>query len=428
MKKIEKELKTFYIFILGQFVSQLGSRITSCAVGLWAYKESGKVLSIAVLTACYLVPEICLNFIAGSISDRFNKKKIMLIADTIAACTSVALLFLLISGNMEIEYLYLINIVLGVADAFQSTASEVAISLIVSKKHYIKISGLQSLSSSFINILYPIIATSMYAFVGLIPIVCIDLFTFVFAFITLLFGVKIKEHKVGSDEEEGIIKKCLLGIKYIFNTTGIKELIIFMAFINLIVAMYDTILTPMVLSRTNQNDVQLGIVTSMVGIAGILGSRLVFLVKDVKHRMKMSAFIMAFSMLICNSLLGIGRNYIVWTIAIFLGNILIPIFTANISYVMRVNIPIEMQGRVFSARNTLQYFSIPVGNLLGGFLADKVFEPFMMNKSFMQEICSVFVGKGTGSGIALLLVVLALIGFIGCSYFGINKNMNSLDK
>ena len=58
MKKIEKELKTFYIFILGQFVSQLGSRITSCAVGLWAYKESGEVLSIAILTACYLVPEI----------------------------------------------------------------------------------------------------------------------------------------------------------------------------------------------------------------------------------------------------------------------------------------------------------------------------------------------------------------------------------
>lgn len=50
---------------------------------------------------------------------------------------------------------------------------------------------------------------------------------------------------------------------------------------------------------------------------------------------------------------------------------------ANVEYIMRTKVPLELRGRAFSARNTLQCTSIPIGNILGGFLADKVFEPYM---------------------------------------------------
>ncbi len=96
---------------------------------------------------------------------------------------------------------------------------------------------------------------------------------------------------------------------------------------------------------------------------------------------------------------------------------------------MRTKIPFELQGRVFSARNTLQYMSIPIGNLSGGFLADKVFEPYMKKSTIVQSFLKKIVGNGNGngSGIALLYVCIGFIGFIGCCMFRLNRRMRMLD-
>lgn len=427
MKIKEKELKTFYIFLLSQFVSQFGSRLTSYGLILWAYNQSGSVLSIALLSVSYLLPEILLNFIAGSISDRWNKKSIMLISDCIAAVSSCFIIFLLITQNMKIEYLYIINIILGITDAFQIPASEVTISLIVSKDDYIKTSGMQSFCKSFIDIFYPVIATVIYAIGGLEAIVSIDLFTFAFAFVTLAVFIKIPEMQHNSAEQESIWQKCVSGIKYIKQECGIKELILFMAFVNLIAAIYTTNLAPMILSRTINNRIQLGIVNTSIGIAGLVGSLIVARMKNVKNKVQLILNIMTFSFLICNTMLGIGRNYYIWTIAVFLGNSLIPVLMANVTYIMRTRVPIHMQGRVFSARNTLQYAVIPIGNLLGGILSDKVFEPLMLEPSKWSIFFEILVGSGNGSGIALLYVCLGIAGVLGCWLFGKNKKFRMLD-
>lgn len=428
MKQKNKELKTFYIFLSGQFVSQFGSKLTSYGLVLWAYQKSGSVLSTALLSVCYLIPEILLNFIAGSISDRWSKKKIMLAADTIAAVSSVCIILMLLTGNMKVEYLYLINIILGITDAFQSPASEVFVSLMVTKENYIKTSGLQSLCNGFIIIFYPVIATAIYAFGGLATIIAIDLTTFLFAFLTLALGVKVPEIVYDGKAEESLWHKCTSGMKYILKSEGIKELILFMAFVNLIASMYNTNLAPMILARTNNNEIQLGIVSGTIGVAGFLGSFLVNKTANVKKKIPLILNIMSFSFLICNSLLGIGRNFYVWSIAVFLGNILIPILTAVVTYMMRIHVPVEMQGRVFSARNTLQYTAIPIGNLLGGFLSDKVLEPFMSGTSEWKLPFIKLVGTGRGSGIALLFVCLGLAGFLGCCIFRSNKKFRILDE
>lgn len=427
MKIKEKELKTFYVFLLSQFVSQFGSRLTSYGLILWAYNQSGSVLSLALLSVSYLLPEILLNFIAGSISDRWNKKSIMLISDCIAAVASCFIIFLLITQSMKIEYLYIINIILGITDAFQIPASEVTISLIVSKDDYIKTSGMQSFCKSFIDIFYPVIATVIYAFGGLEAIVCIDLFTFAFAFVTLAVFIKIPEMQYKSVEQESIWQKCVSGIKYIKQECGIKELILFMAFVNLIAAIYTTNLAPMILSRTINNSIQLGIVNTSIGIAGLIGSIIVARMKNVKKKIPLILNIMTFSFLICNTMLGIGRNYYIWTIAVFLGNSLIPVLMANVTYIMRTRVPIHMQGRVFSARNTLQYMVIPIGNLLGGILSDKVFEPLMLEPSKLSNFFEILVGSGNGSGIALFYVCLGIAGVLGCWLFGKNKKFRMLD-
>lgn len=427
-KNLNEELKNFYIFMVGQFVSQFGSKLTSFGLILWSYKERRSVLSMSLLTVCYLIPEVLLSFIAGSISDNWNKKKIMLISDCIAAVFSVIVILLLFNNNLKIEYLYMINFMLGITDAFQNPASEVAISVIVSKDNYMKTSGLRTLGESLIGIFAPVVATSIYSFLGLATIVLIDLATFILAFITLAFGVKIPVTKSLPKEKISIYKQCMLGIRYLISKKDIFSLILFMAFINFIAAIYNTNLSPMILSRNGNNDIQLGIVSSAISIAMVIGSILVTRLPQTTKKIPLILNIMTFSFLFCNSLLGIGQNYYIWTIAVFFGNILIPFLTANVEYIMRTKVPLELQGRIFSARNTLQYTSIPIGNILGGFFADKVFEPYMKESTIVQGFLSKIVGNGDGSGIAVLFICIGIIGFAGCCIFRLNKSMRTLDN
>ena len=178
-----------------------------------------------------------------------------------------------------------------------------------------------------------------------------------------------------------------------------------MGFINFIAGMYNTALAPMILSRTGNNDIQLGVVTSSIGISGLLGSLIVQKFSQPKKRVPLMANIMIFSFLICNILLGVGRNCIWWTIAVLAGHFFVPLLLANMEYFMRTKVPLEVQGKVFSARNTIQYATLPMGNLLCGILADNFFEPYMLGRGYGQEFFHYFTGEGSGSGLALMYIL-----------------------
>lgn len=431
--KFNKELKIFYILQLGDFISQFGSKMTSFALIMWAYELSGSVLSTSALTVCTLLPSTLMGFFAGSFIDRWKKKKILLSANVIATFFSFVTLLLIITNKLNIVYLYTINLILGIVNAFQDPASAVMISLIVPKKYYTKISGLRSLASTCTTTFAPILATSLYALIGLKAIVSIDLFSFLFSFLfaftSLLFFVHVPNDKVClSNEAESFFSNCKKGVHYIAERKDIFHLVMYMAFVNLIAAIYNCNFAPMILSRNGNDKFQLGIVSSMVGVAGIIGSLLVTILKEPRKRIPVIINSMMFSFLICNSLLAIGRTYYVWSTAVLLGECLVPFLMANVEYIMRTRVPIELQGRVFAARNTLQYFSIPLGYILGGIIADKLLKPFMAAPSSLQQVLSYIVGKNAGSGNALIYLVIAIIGFLGCCYFKFDKYIKSLDE
>ncbi len=420
-------LKNFYIFIIGQFVSQFGSRMTSYGFTLWIYKTTNSVFYTSLVTLCYLVPEILFNFIAGTLSDKWDKKTVLKVSDSFAGVLSFVTLILLIFGKLKFQYIFIINILLGIADSFQAPTSEVVISLIVSKKDYIKTSGIRSFFKSFLDIFVPILSVSIYALWGLKVIIIIDLMTFIFAYLTLIIFVKIPKLQI-SDKKERFINDFILGIKYLLSMKDILTLIFFMGFINLVYGIYSTALAPMVLLKNGNNDFQLGIVTSMIGIAGLVGSMLLKFFPKFKNYSVFLTNIMIFSFGVCNFSLGIGKNYIIWVLGIFLGNILVPLLLANVDYLTRVRIPIELQGRVFSARNTIQYLFLPVGIFLSGVLNDFIFYPIIKdNYSLMKNLS--FLGKNNQElSIALLYIFIGFLGIIGSITFRNSKNFKELDK
>ena len=95
MKNKIKELKAFIILWLTQSFSALGSAMTNFALVIWLYNDSGSALTTALLTICSYVPYVLMSIFAGAISDKWNKKVIMLVCDSFAAMCTVVVFVLL---------------------------------------------------------------------------------------------------------------------------------------------------------------------------------------------------------------------------------------------------------------------------------------------------------------------------------------------
>lgn len=186
-----REMRTFLLLWLTQSFSGLGSAMTGYALVIWSYTQKGSALMTALLMVSSYAPYVLLSIFAGALSDRWNKKATMLICDTLAAATTVAMLILLQTGRLQIWHLYLINGINGVMNTVQQPASEVAVTKVLPKKYYQRVGGLRYFSSSVNSIMTPIIATAILGLWGMEAVVAFDLSTFGIAFLTLALWIRI---------------------------------------------------------------------------------------------------------------------------------------------------------------------------------------------------------------------------------------------
>lgn len=416
LKTLIKELYSFLILWSTQSFSALGSSMTSFALIIWSYQQQGSALTTALLSVCSYAPYVIMSIFAGALSDKWSKKITMLVSDGFAALSTVVVLLLLQMGKLEIWHLYCLNAINGLMNTIQQPASDVTISLLTPKKHYQKASSMRSFSSSLVSILTPVIATAILSLLGIQAVIIFDLMTFAVAFFCLLFFIEIPKLQDETSKKETVLQSAKEGLHYLKSNRGILDLILFLAAINLTASVYNAAFPAMLLSRKGGGEVALGIVNAVTGVALLVGSTIAAVLPAPKSRVKVICNTLLISMSTENFFLAFGRSVPIWCIGAILGWICIPVMNANMDVLFRNYIPISMQGRVFSARNTLQFFTIPIGYFLGGILVDNVFEPFMAMQATGSLLTTIF-GTGKGSGAALLFFVIAFVGVITCLLF-----------
>ncbi len=415
------EMRTFLTLWFSQSFSSLGSSMTAYALVIWSYHQKGSALTTAMLMVCSYAPYVLCSIFAGALSDRWNKKKTMLICDTIAALSTVAVLILLETNALEIWHIYLINAIGGLMNTVQQPASEVAVTRLLPEKYYQKVGGFRYLSTSINSIFTPVITTAVMGIWGIKAVIAFDLFSFGAASLALLLLITIPETGSGEEKAEYFLESVKSGILWLKEHRKIFSLILFLASINLIASMYNAAFPAMMLSREGGSEQAMGIVNTVIGIATLLGSIIAASLKPPKNRVKVICNCLLFSMSTENFLLAFGRNVWIWSFAGFLGWIAIPIMNANLDAVMRLSIPYEIQGRIYSVRNSLQFFTIPIGYFLGGFAVDYICEPFMAIKN--RTVLTAMFGAGKGSGAALFFFIIAFLGIGVCLYFRKDKHI-----
>jgi len=413
MHSLHSSLRGFVVVWLGQVVSLLGSAMTWFALTLWAYELTEKATALALLSLFAFGPAILLSPMAGALVDRWDRKLVLILSDLAAGLATLVVLLLHGTGSLQLWHLYVIGLLAGSFQAFEYPAIAAAITMMVPKEQYGRASGMLEMAWAASSVFAPLMAGILLGTIGLTGILIIDVITFVFA-IGALLVVSIPQppkHKVGLRERGSIWQESLYGFRYIWKRPSLLALQLLFAVGNLVDYGGFVLFAPMILARTDGNELVLGSVQSAAAIGGVIGGALLTVWGGSKRRIYGVLGGWALSSL---GLLwmGLGRGLMVWLLAALTYAIFEPIVNGSDRAIWQSKVAPDVQGRVFATQLLISQITIPIAMLLVGPLADLVFEPAMMPGGILTGVFGWLVGVGPGAGMALMISIAGVMGMI----------------
>lgn len=424
-----RNMRTFLVIWIGQVISIIGSGLTSFALGVWIYQQTGQATPFAITVLFGTLPRILLTPLAGSLADRWNRRWLMILADTGNALVTLAVVFLVITDSLRIWNIYLVALAGSLFAAFQEPAYTASITMLVPKKDLARASGLMQVAQSLEMLIAPLLAGILFGVIGLRVIVLIDFFTYFFAVGALLI-VRIPQPPLTSlVEEDGRGKiwwDALFGWQYLRQRGGLFNLLLYFALVNFLLNLASVLTGPLVLSFSTP--AVLGAVQTATGFGMLLGSLALGVWGGPKRRIY---GVLGFIGLGSVAVLAIGvRANPFWIAAgFFMFLFSVPIASGLSQAVFQTKVAPDVQGRVFAIRSLISRSIMPLAFLLAGPLADRVFEPLMRPGGMLAEgLPGILIGAGAGRGIGFMFVISGILLMVATAFAFLNPRIRNLES
>jgi DHA3 family macrolide efflux protein-like MFS transporter len=408
----------FTIIWIGQMLSLLGTNMTSFALTVWTWQVTQQATAMALVGFFAFAPTVFVSPIAGALVDRYDRKKVMQVADLAAGLPTVAVLLLYVTGNLQIWHLFITGAISGTFQSFHFPAYSAAVTMMVHKEQYGRANGMLAAAQFAAMIFAPMAAAFLLGFIGIVGIMMIDIATFLIA-ISMLFFVDIPRPPATEAGRKGmgsIWKESFYGFRYIYERPSLLGLQLVFFSINLFGAFGTTVLNPMILARFPKNDPlgnqMLGSVQAAGGIGGLVGSILLTVWGGPKRKVNGVLGGMILVSLFGGVLLGLGQNVYVWVVTSLLSWVFLPIINGSNQAIWQAKVAPDVQGRVFATRLLIAQISVPIAMLLAGPLADLVFTPAMMPGGNLTALFGGVMGTGHGVGMSLMLIISGILGVL----------------
>lgn len=421
-----QSLRNFIIVWIGQFVSATGSSMTTFAIEIWVWEVTGEATSFALLGFFTLLPSIAVTMISGLIVDRYQRKLLMILGDTVTVLLTIIIILLYVTNNLQIWHLYITGAVAGIFSELQYLAYSASVGLMIPKKHYSRASSMEFLSSYGSQIIAPAFAGYLYHVIGLVGISLIDILTFICAIGGVLI-VQIPQPVQNAEAQESgnIWQELGFSWRYIYTHKNLLALLsiglLFWFFHDLGGAIY----TPMILARSQNNTIILGYLASAAGIGGVVGALIMGVWGGPKRRINGFLWGMIGAG-ISKIMFGLGNSAFVWISAQFCSSLNFPLNGSSENAIWLTKVAANIQGRIFAVRSLLSQFVSAMAYLIAGPMVDRVFEPAMKPGGQLVWLFAGIFGTDKGAGMALLYTLCALcmllVGLCGYLWHPLHTN------
>ena len=418
------KMKKFMMIWIGELISSIGSGMTAFALSIYVYEMTGSVSYVSLVTLLAYLPTILLSPLGGVLADRYDRRILMIIGDLFSG---LGLLYIL--WQIQIGAGSMLPILIGVTFnavfvALLEPSYRATITDLLTQEEYDRASGMVQMAGNARYLLSPALAGILLAVADIRLILVLDISTF-FITITMVALVRKTIQKPVKRETQGFLTEMKQGFTVITENKGILSLVIIMAFVCFFIGFVQTLTGPMVLAVSDARTV--GILESVCAIGMLVGSVWIGFVgiRGGYARVLCGAGIFCGVFM---ALAGVNRNLWVTGLGIFLFFLSLPFMNTCADVLVRVNIPNELQGRVWGMISLLTQAGTVLAYASCGVLADYLFEPMLAEKGILAGSVGRLIGTGEGRGIGFLLI-LSGIGMALCaSTIGHSRGVRALQK
>ncbi|WP_068672124.1 MFS transporter [Oceanobacillus sp. Castelsardo] len=356
----------------GQFFSLLSSAAVQFSIIWWLTDTTGGsplVLTMAGLAG--FLPQALVGPIAGTITDRYSRKLMMILADMTVAFGSLLLFITMYFNEPSIALVIVILVIRSLATAFHMPAMQASIPLLAPEEHLTKVAGWGQTISSFSNIAGPAVGMSLLAVSSLEWVLLLDVFGAVIASSILIFIHIPRVSRTEDVESASMITEMKEGYHAIVKHPVVLKLTITMTIVAMLYIPLGTYFPLMTRNHFEKGVVEAGIVEVIFATGLIVGGALLGVLGDRFDKIKtMTAGILLMGVALFISGIVSPSLFIVFLVMAGLVGLSGPLFSVPFYAFIQTEIQPHLLGRVFSFVTSLSLLATPIGYAVAGVLIE----------------------------------------------------------
>lgn len=403
----QETFKNYIHFWIGQLFSLLGSLVLTFAIFVWIIDVTGSALMLSIANFIFLVPMLIVTPFAGVISDRVNRKLLILVVDSLQAFLSVILALLFIVGFTELWFVFLFLGLRSVCQQFHGPAVMAIMPLMVPKEKLSRVNGIRYFFLGIVQFAGPAVGATLLFFFPIKYVLWIDVITFFIALIPLI-TLKLPAIKIDVKhiKKKGFYKEFKEGLTIVKAIPGLLTIML-IAMMLFMLSQPAMVLAPYFIKVVHGgNNFTLAIIQMVLQGGMILGALVPFFKKKWKNQIR----VLFIGMVIINfgyllyGLAPIGY-YSIISIGAFIMGFIMPIVNIIVITVVQSTVPPDKMGRVSSILNILMMVATPIGAILSGPLSE------LWGVSFLYMICAI---------VSIIITIIPYV-FTGIRHVDYNK-------
>lgn len=366
--------RTFFLIWVGQAFSLLGSELVQFALVWYLTRTTGSASVLAFASFVALIPRVLISPFTGVLVDRWNRKNVMILADTGIAVATMVLAGIFFFGNVRIWHIYAIMFIRSLGSGFHWPALQASISLLVPKEQLSRISGLNQTLRGTLGILAPIFAALLLDVLPMFGILSIDVLTAILAISPLLFVVIPQPAKTQSEDKDQpfrIWEDVKFGFRYLFNWKGMFYLALAATLLNFLLNPGFTFTPLLVTDYFEKGAIELSAIESAFSAGMILGGMILSAWGGFKKNIITTLLgILGLSFGTALIALTPPNMFFLAVVGMAITGFMQPMANGPLFAIMQAHVDPQIQGRIFSMLESMVSAMMPVSMLIAAPVAE----------------------------------------------------------
>lgn len=381
--------------------------MTAVGLGIWVYTQTGLAAPLLLTSFFAELPGMLFSSVAGALVDRWERKKVLILADAGQAAGSLLLLVSFLSGGFQIWHLYAVSLLQGCFSILQGPAEQATTTLLVPESWRERANGIKETAFPFAGVLAPVLAGLLYGLVGIQGIIALDLLTFFLAAGVVVF-LHIPQPPPSPEGRAGrgkLLAELQAALAFLLQRRVLLYFLLYSSVMNFLLNGPLDLAIPYLLAITGSEQV-MGWVMGAMSLGALSGALLITAWGGTRPRIH-TALVGSLVVGAMYLVFGLGRQPPLLAAALFVLFMPLPIGNAMLVSILQVKTPPDLQGRIFALHDQLAYLGSTLSFLFFGPLVDRVLAPASRQAGWGR--IAWLVGSGPGAGMGLLLCIIGLV-------------------